>query len=364
MAASEVVKVAFFALLNIFSVVLIVSMNKTIFGEEVGFKFPTTLVAIHSIVTWFGLKCASLLGGFEPKAFDRKPLILMALSFAAYNVASQANLNLNTIGFYQISKILVTPAVMIAQLCLFGMGTTFEVKFCVLLMCIGVGLATVSELSITIVGFCVGMAAVIGAAQQQIVIKRFQQNLEASSNQLLLAYTPYCFAVLMLMSPIDGLLPDHKFANVLEWMQSDYATPAHIAFIIGSGFCGLFVSLSTFLFIKSTGPLTYNIVGHLKTISILTTGYFFFHEDMNQQKVAGIVIAMIAVIWYSRIKLKQMNEKATEKEAAADLESSNDESKNSSQSDGDSSDAGEESEQIDHSSNTRSESKKLLSNES
>ena len=53
---------------------------------------------------------------------------------------------------------------------------------------------------------------------------------------------------------------------------------------------GLFVSLSTFLFIKSTGPLTYNIVGHLKTISILTTGYLFFHEDMNTKKVGGVAL--------------------------------------------------------------------------
>ena len=53
---------------------------------------------------------------------------------------------------------------------------------------------------------------------------------------------------------------------------------------------GLFVSLSTFLFIKSTGPLTYNIVGHLKTISILTTGYLFFKEDMNDKKARKLVV--------------------------------------------------------------------------
>eukprot|EP00750_Incisomonas_marina_P000682 INCI1046.2.p1 GENE.INCI1046.2~~INCI1046.2.p1 ORF type:complete len:356 (+),score=83.42 INCI1046.2:275-1342(+) len=315
MAASAALKVVFFALMNIFSVVLIVSMNKTIFGDSINFKFPTSLVAIHSIVTWFGLKCASLAGGFEPKSFPHKPLILMALSFAAYNVASQANLNLNTIGFYQISKILVTPAVMVMQFFLFGLGSTLEVKACVLLMCIGVGLATISELSITVVGFIVGMTAVVGAAQQQIVIKRFQQNLEASSNQLLLAYTPYCFAVLTVLSPIDGFLPNAKFNNVIEWAKSDNATPYNIAFIVGSGFCGLFVSLSTFLFIKSTGPLTYNIVGHLKTISILTTGYLFFQEDMNTKKVIGIVLAMIAVIWYSRIKLLQMQAAASENAA-------------------------------------------------
>lgn len=150
---------------------------------------------------------------------------------------------------------------MVMQFFLFGLGSTLEVKACVLLMCVGVGLATISELSITVVGFIVGMTAVVGAAQQQvrqnsaggacvsvvswtgarctgsgggtfaracvlsvtlalcffftprqIVIKRFQQNLEASSNQLLLAYTPYCFAVLTVLSPIDGFLPNAKYA--------------------------------------------------------------------------------------------------------------------------------------------------------
>ena len=43
------------------------------------------------------------------------------------------------------------------------------------------------------------------------MIKRFQKNLEASSNQLLLAYTPYCFAVLSLLSPVDSLLPNTKY---------------------------------------------------------------------------------------------------------------------------------------------------------
>ncbi len=50
---------------------------------------------------------------------------------------------------------------------------------------------------------------------------------------------------------------------------------------------GLFVSLSTFLFIRSTNPLTYNFVGHLKTVSILTAGWLFFHEDMNYRKVGN-----------------------------------------------------------------------------
>lgn len=36
------------------------------------------------------------------------------------------------------------------------------------------------------------------------------------------------------------------------------------------------VSLSTFLVIGATSSLTYNIVGHLKTVIILTGGVVFF----------------------------------------------------------------------------------------
>ena len=106
------IKTALFALLNIASVSAIVVVNKLVF-KTFEFHFPTTLVGIHSFITWTGLSAAAAMGYFERKSFPMKSLVIMAVSFIAYNVASLANLNVNPVGFYQISKILITPTLMV-----------------------------------------------------------------------------------------------------------------------------------------------------------------------------------------------------------------------------------------------------------
>ena len=60
----------------------------------------------------------------------------------------------------------------------------------------------------------------------------------------------------------------------------DYTITAVLAILL-SAMLGLLVSLSTFLVIASTSSLTYNVVGHLKTVIILTgaglTPTWLFH---------------------------------------------------------------------------------------
>ena len=112
------IKTASFAALNIAAVSAIVVVNKIVF-TTFEFHFPTTLVGIHSFITWAGLSVAALMGYFERKAFPAKSLIIMAVSFILYNVASLANLNVNPVGFYQISKIMITPTLMATEFLLF-----------------------------------------------------------------------------------------------------------------------------------------------------------------------------------------------------------------------------------------------------
>ena len=68
---------------------------------------------------------------------------------------------------------------------------------------------------------------------------------------------------------------------------------------------GLLVSLSTFLLIGATSALTYNIVGHTKTIMILVMGVVVFGDSVSSQKIGGIGLALCGVFWYSAIKLRQ-----------------------------------------------------------
>lgn len=65
--------------------------------------------------------------------------------------------------------------------------------------------------------------------------------------------------------------------------------------------------------IGATSSLTYNVVGHVKTVLILTGGVLFFGDTMPPKKVAGIGAAMGGIVWYSQIKLGEARQAAAAK---------------------------------------------------
>ena len=81
------------------------------------------------------------------------------------------------------------------------------------------------------------------------------------------------------------------------WYREHGSTEALIT--IGVSAClGLLVSLSTFLLIGATSALTYNIVGHTKTMMILVMGVVVFGDSVSSQKIGGIGLALCGVFWY------------------------------------------------------------------
>jgi solute carrier family 35 protein E3 len=114
---------------------------------------------------------------------------------------------------------------MLLNLALYGEGTTTETKMAVGIMLTGVTMATVTDVDVKFVGFLIAMAAVMGAAQQQILIGKIQKRLGASSNQLLLAYTPFVVVMLATCTPIDMQLPDNQKSGFDSYSQWYGATP-------------------------------------------------------------------------------------------------------------------------------------------
>ena len=275
-----------YILLNILSVAAIVLVNKRVFAS--GFNFPITLVTLHTCVTYAGLRMSVVLGAFAMKPLARDQLLILAASFVGYNTLSLINLNINTIGFYQISKILVTPAVMLLNLVAFNQRTSRDVNAAVLLMLAGVTLATVTDVDVHPTGLAIGLVCCGAAAQQQVLIGVMQGRLAASANQLLVAYTPFVIPMLALLTPIDAFLPKNTDAGdgrsslrlYVAWYE-EHGTAFNLSMILLSACLGLLVSLSTFLLIGNTSALTYNIVGHAKTILIMLSGCIFFGDSFR-----------------------------------------------------------------------------------
>lgn len=254
--------------------------------------------------------------------FCHLQVLPLAAAYVGYVVLNNLSLKLNTVGFYQISKICIMPTLIVVEIVLFNKWPSRRVLGAVLLVCLGVALATVTDKGIAtnMVGLGVGLAAILVTAMYQVWAGSKQKELQTSSMQLLHQYTP--IAAMMLVVLVPMLEPVGLFAGEPgrpTLLGYKYTLVSVIAIAISS-VLGLLVSLSTFLVIGATSSLTYNIVGHLKTVTILTGGCLIFGDTMTVSKFLGIALAMVGIAWYSQMQLSSLQQPKVSKPNTPDAE--------------------------------------------
>jgi len=302
---------AMYGILNIASATGIVFANKAVFAWH-AFSFPYALTFVHTLVTYVGMQMFLRWGVFEGRKDIlskgegvKTKLFSLAAAYVGYIVLCNLNLNINPVGFYQISKIAVAPAVLTIDWLMYGKRSSREVMGSIGVVCLGVGMATVSdpEMSGDVFGLLVGLGSVLATALYQIWAGSIQKDLGLGSMQLLHLYIPLAAmqlgVVALFFEPLGVFAPTAK--TIMGYPYS----PSSVAAILISAVLGLLVNLSTFLVIGATSSLTYNVVGHIKTVIILTGGVVFFGDSMSGKKFLGILFAMGGIVWYSMIKLRE-----------------------------------------------------------
>lgn len=101
------------------------------------------LTCIHTIVTMIGMRLFARIGMFERKTILVKQYVVLVFMYIAYIVFSNLSLQYNTVGFYQITKILITPTVLSLEFLLKNKRQTIYVCCAIFLVCLGVSIATV-----------------------------------------------------------------------------------------------------------------------------------------------------------------------------------------------------------------------------
>uniref|UniRef100_A0A7R9VK55 Sugar phosphate transporter domain-containing protein n=1 Tax=Chlamydomonas euryale TaxID=1486919 RepID=A0A7R9VK55_9CHLO len=298
------VRALLYGALNVASASGIVFANKAVF-QTYGFHFTFALTEVHTIFTMVGMLAMARLGVFERKRLPVKSLLQLAAAYVGYIVLCNLSLKMNTVGFYQVMKIAVAPTVIAIDVVLFGRLPKPRIVMSVCVVCVGIFVATVtdSQMVSNVTGMLVGMCATLVTALYQTWAGSKQKELRASSMQLLQAYTPHASLLLGALVPMcENVGWSHKARTHDTLLGFPYNATAVTAIVI-SACLGLLVSLSTFLVIGATSSLTYNVVGHLKTVIILTGGCVFFGDSMPLKKLLGVSIAMCGIVWYTQLKL-------------------------------------------------------------
>ncbi|EMS66779.1 hypothetical protein TRIUR3_32350 [Triticum urartu] len=157
----------------------IIMANKMVMGS-VGFNFPVALSLIHYIAAWvlMAVLRALYLMPIAPPSKSTPFSSLFALGAVMSFSTGLANISLkhNSVGFYQMAKIAVTPTIVAAEFILLRKGVSFRKVITLVIVSFGVAVATVTDLEFNIFGACVAVAWIIPSAINKILWSNLQQS--------------------------------------------------------------------------------------------------------------------------------------------------------------------------------------------
>lgn len=279
---------------NVVSSVGVIFINKRLVFQDAGFHFPTALTIIHFIICFLGCLVFARSGFFEWKAMPISKVIGISLAFCGYVAFNNLSLLTNSVSVYQISKILVTPVLIMLEYITQGKTQTRETLLSLIPVCVGIIITVYTDAEVNLVGtFWAGLAIVANSFYTMWGSTK-QKELEVTPMQILSYQAPVSAVMLCFTLPIFE--PFHE-------LTAFKFTSKSIAFILLSCVFAFGVNFSFFLSVGKTSPLTINVLGYLKTCLVFMGGFMFFETVPTWQNVLGISMTMLGFALYTKSKM-------------------------------------------------------------
>jgi solute carrier family 35 protein E3 len=290
----------------------LIMANKLILSE---YKFgcPTFLTAFHFILSWFLLR---LMISFKFLEQSLNFPNLEAWKIALFGVGGIAlmnwNLKVNSIGFYQLSKLCTIPYMVAFKFIVRHEHTSLKLCSALLVLLIGLALFTVNDVEVSIVGTVLAIFAVVSTAQAQIMISSVQRDYRIGATQLNYEIMPRQFMICL----ISALFVETSGTHDIR--QQDWQFRIFAGFL-GTGLLAVAGNIIGYSIMGKLGPITWQVVGHVKTMLIFVIGLIMFptQEESAEQrtkKIGGLVAAMGGVILYTVFEMQAKAEEAKKAE--------------------------------------------------
>ncbi|KAG6685976.1 nucleotide-sugar uncharacterized transporter 2 isoform X2 [Carya illinoinensis] len=272
---------------------------------RVGFNFPIFLTLIHYATAWLLLaifKAFSLLPVSPPsKTTPFSSLFSLGAVMAFASGLANTSLKHNSVGFYQMAKIAVTPTIVLAEFILFRKTISFNKVLALAVVSAGVAVATVTDLEFNLFGSLIAIAWIIPSGINKILWSNLQQQGNWTALALMWKTTPITvFFLLALMPWLDppGVLS-------FKWDPSSTAT------ILISAALGFLLQWSGALALGATSATSHVILGQFKTCVILLGGYLIFDSDPGFVSICGAFAALCGMSVYTSYNLQESRESLT-----------------------------------------------------
>ncbi|KAF2291095.1 hypothetical protein GH714_019846 [Hevea brasiliensis] len=283
---------------NVVTSVGIIIVNKALMATY-DFSYATTLTGLHFATTTLLAFVLRWLGYIQASHLPF-PELLKFVFFANFSVVGMnVSLMWNSVGFYQIAKLSMIPVSCLLEVLFDKIRYSRDTKLSIAVVLLGVGVCTITDVSVNTKGFIAAFIAVWSTSLQQYYVHYLQKKYSLSSFNLLGHTAPAQAATLLLVGPfLDYWLTNRRVYTY------DYNI-ASVMFIILSCTIAVGTNLSQFICIGKFTAVSFQVLGHMKTILVLIMGFFFFgREGLNLQVVLGMFIAVVGMVWYGNASSK------------------------------------------------------------
>ncbi|KDP46643.1 hypothetical protein JCGZ_13599 [Jatropha curcas] len=287
---------------NFFVAISIIFMNKWVL-QGIGFHFPICLSFIHYSISWALmaiLKAFSVLPASPPSKSSLLSLFTLGFVMSLSTGLANVSLKYNSVGFYQMAKIAVTPSIVLLEFIWFNKRVSFLKVISLTVVSIGVAVATVTDLQFSLFGACVALAWIVPSAVNKILWSTLQQRENWTALALMWKTTPITLFFLASLIPFldpPGVLSYHWNAN-------------NALLIIVSAFLGFLLQWSGALALGATSAISHVVLGQFKTCVVLLGNYYVFGANPGPTSIFGAFTAIAGMSAYTYLNLSSAKSQA------------------------------------------------------
>ncbi|CAN1344993.1 UDP-rhamnose/UDP-galactose transporter 5 [Linum perenne] len=265
---------------NVVTSVGIILVNKALMATY-GFSFATTLTGLHFATTTLLTLVLRWLGYIQPSHLPLADLLKFVL-FANFSIVGM-----------NIAKLSMIPVSCVLEVFLDNVRYSRDTKLSILVVLLGVAVCTVTDVSVNAKGFIAAAIAVWSTSLQQYYVHYLQRRYNLGSFNLLGHTAPAQASSLLLVGPFVDYFLTSKRVDAYPYSFTS------VAFIVLSCTIAVGTNLSQFICIGRFTAVSFQVLGHMKTILVLVLGFIFFGKDgLNLHVVVGMIIAVAGMIWY------------------------------------------------------------------
>jgi len=294
---------------NMAATIGIVFTNKAIFDDPSFKMMQTSFAAFHFVCTGLTLYIVSrkCIGAFVPKRAATADMLPLALAMCLNVVLPNLSLAFSTVTVYQLCRVLLTPTTVLINFLFFNSSIPRSAAIALIPVCLGVGITSFYDTkpaapaspdtvvkTTSSIGVAFALVGVLASSAYTVLIGAFHKKLQMSSAQLLLNQAPISSLILMASIPWVDNVPVLRTVETHRWLM-----------IAMSGAFASLINISQFFIIASSSPVSSTVVGHLKTVSIVSIGWVVSGRTVADKSLYGILMTVGGIFIYSYIMLHQ-----------------------------------------------------------